>query len=78
MGQSTSPPSGNLVDGLPLDCSTRAVVYEIKMGAAKNGKLPPKTSCVAHVCSVTSSKSHRMRCGTYGKDSHGAFQMRKT
>ena len=38
----TSPPSGNLVDGLPLVCrNTRAVVYEIKMGAAKNGTPPP-------------------------------------
>ena len=24
-GQSTSPPSGNLVDGLPLDCHTKTV-----------------------------------------------------
>ena len=34
---STSPPSGNQVDGLPLVCHTRAVVYEIKMGVPKNG-----------------------------------------
>ena len=41
-GQSTSPPSGNLVDGLPLACHTRAVVYEIKMGATKNDTPPPE------------------------------------
>ena len=42
-GQSTSPSSGNLVDGLPLVCSnTRAVVYEIKMGVPKNGAPPPE------------------------------------
>ena len=40
-GQSTSPPSGNLVDGLPIVCSnTRAVVYEIKMGVPKNDAPP--------------------------------------
>ena len=48
-GQSTSPPSGNLVDGLPLVCSTRAVVYEIKMGVPKNGTPPPENGRVADV-----------------------------
>ena len=40
--QSTSPPSGNLVDNLPLVCSARAVVYEIKMGVPKNDAPPPE------------------------------------
>ena len=40
---STSPPSGNQVDGLPLVChNTRAVVYEIKMGVPKNGGTLPE------------------------------------
>ena len=40
--QSTSPSSGNLVDGLPFVCSnTRAVVYEIKMGVPKNDTPSP-------------------------------------
>ena len=41
-GQSSSPPSGNLVDGLPLVCSTRAVVYEMKMSVPKNDAPPPE------------------------------------
>ena len=48
--QSTSAPSGNLVDGLPLVCSnTRAVVYEIKMGVPKNGAPPPENDQGDHV-----------------------------
>ena len=47
-GQSTSPPSGNLVDGLPLVCSNkRAVVYEIKMRVPKNDGTPPENGQVA-------------------------------
>ena len=68
-GQSTSPSSGNLVDGLPLVCSTRAVVYETKMGAMINGELPPEHDQGADVCSMNSRKSHRKRCGTYYEDS---------
>ena len=41
-GQSTSSPSRNVVDSLPLVCSTRAVVYEVKMDVAKNGTPPPE------------------------------------
>ena len=48
-GQSTSHSSGNLVDGLPLVCSTRAVVYEIKKGVPQNGKLRPENGRVGDV-----------------------------
>ena len=40
----SSFPSGNQVDGSPL-----VAMYEIKMGAAKNGKLPPKNGRGANV-----------------------------
>ena len=50
VGQSTSPPSGNLVDGLPLVCnSTRAVVYEIEKGVQQNGTTPPKNDLVGDI-----------------------------
>ena len=69
-GQSTSPSSGNLVDGLPLVCSnTRAVVYEIKMGVPKNDAPPPENDRGDDVLIDGLEKSRRFRCGTYHKDS---------
>ena len=36
---STSPPCGNLVNGLPHDCHTETVAKPGRLGAAQNGKL---------------------------------------
>ena len=66
--QSTSPPSGNLVDGLPLDCHTRAVVYEIKRGTAKNDAPPPENGRGYDVSLNDLEKSHRISCGAYHED----------
>ena len=35
---STSPPCGNLVDGLPHDCYTETVAKLARLGPAKNGE----------------------------------------
>ena len=36
---STSPPCGNLVDGLPHDCHTETIAKLARLGPAKNGEL---------------------------------------
>ena len=36
---STSPPCGNLVDGLPHDCHTEKIAKLTRLGPAKNGEL---------------------------------------
>ena len=37
---STSPPCGNLADGLPHDCHTETVAKPGRLGPAKNGNTP--------------------------------------
>ena len=37
---STSPPCGNLVDGLPHDCYTETIAKLARLGPAKNGTTP--------------------------------------
>ena len=76
--QSTSPPSGNLVDGLPLVCSTRAVVYETRWAPRKMVHRHPKMVEVSMFCMMTLRKSHRIRCGTYYEDSVEANQITKS
>ena len=39
---STSPPCGNLVDGLPHDCHTETIAKLARLGPAKNGELVTK------------------------------------
>ena len=39
---STSPPCGNLVDGLPHDCHTETVAKPARLGPAKNDELVTK------------------------------------
>ena len=48
-GHSTSPPCGNLVDGLPHDCHTETVAKPGRLGPAQNGKLPPQNDRVDQV-----------------------------
>ena len=38
---STSPPCGNLVDGLPHDCHTETVAKPARLGPAQNDETPP-------------------------------------
>ena len=46
---STSPPCGNLVDGLPHDCHTETVAKPGRLGPAKNDATPPKNDRVIDV-----------------------------
>ena len=46
---STSPPCGNLVDGLPHDCHTETIAKLARMGPAKNDELVPKFNRVDYV-----------------------------
>ena len=39
---STSPPCGNLVDGLPHDCHMKTIAKLARLGPAKNGELVTK------------------------------------
>ena len=39
---STSPPCGNLVDGLPHDCHTETIAKLARLGPAKNDELVTK------------------------------------
>ena len=39
---STSPPCGNLVDGLPHDCHTKTIAKLARLGPAKNDELVTK------------------------------------
>ena len=46
---STSPPCGNLVDGLPHDCYTETVAKPARLGSAQNDELPPQNDRVDKV-----------------------------
>ena len=45
----TSSSSGNLVDGLPLVCSTETAAKPGRLGPAKNGTTPPQNDRVSKV-----------------------------
>ena len=50
---STSPPCGNLVDGLPHDCHTETIAKLARLGPAKNDTTLEKSSsyrCFALSC----------------------------
>ena len=46
---STSPPCGNLVDGLPHDCHTETIAKLASLGPAKNGTTPPEFGRVDNI-----------------------------
>ena len=46
---STSPPCGNLVDGLPHDCHTETIAKPARPGPARNDKLSPQNDRVDKV-----------------------------
>ena len=50
---STSPPCGNLVDGLPHDRHTETVAKPARLGPAKNDDAPLKMFELARFCSMT-------------------------
>jgi hypothetical protein len=48
-GHSTSPPCGNLVDGLPHACHTETIAKLARLGPAENGTTPSKFGRVNNV-----------------------------
>ena len=65
---STSPPCGNLVDGLPHDCHTETVAKPGRLGPAQNGKLMEFFIEFTLFCIISLVKSHRISCPEYIED----------
>ena len=73
---STSPPCGNLVDGLPHDChNTKTVAKPDRLGPAQNGKLMPKNIELSMFCSMTCKKTQRKLCQAYIEHWFGCDKM---
>ena len=53
---STSPPCGNLVDGLPHDCHTETIAKLARLGPAKNDTTLEKFIELTMFCSMTLKK----------------------
>ena len=65
---STSPPCGNLVDGLPHDCHTETVAKPGRLGPAQKGKLMDFFNELSMFCIIFEKKSHRISCPEYIED----------
>ena len=59
---STSPPCGNLVDGLPHDCHTETVAKPGRLGPAQNGEPMQNFLELSRFCSMTLQKTQRKPC----------------
>ena len=59
---STSPPCGNLVDGLPHDCHTETVAKPGRLGPAQNGKPMQNFIELTMFCIMIEEKSPRISC----------------
>ena len=64
-GHSTSPPCGNLVDGLPHDCHTETVAKPDRLGPAQNGKPMQNIIELTMFCITIEEKSPRISCPEY-------------
>ena len=67
-GHSTSPPCGNLVDGLPHDCHTKTIAKLARLGHPKNGTPPPEFSRVDN--GLIGWSNPRKPCRAYVEDAH--------
>ena len=65
---STSPPCGNLVDGLPHDCYTETMAKPSRLALAQNGKLMETFNELTMFCIMIEEKSHRISCPEYIED----------
>ena len=68
MGHSTSPPCGNLVDGLPHDCHTETVAKPGRLRPTQNDKPLQKLVELTRFCSMTFKKTDRKPCRAYVED----------
>ena len=66
--RSTSPPCGNLVDGLPHDFHTKTVAKPGRLGPAQKGKLMDFLNELSMFCIIFEKKNHRISCPEYIKD----------
>ena len=62
---STSPPCGNLVDGLPHDCHTETIAKLARLAPAENGKLMENFLELTKFYMMFDKKIHRIRCQAY-------------
>ena len=62
---STSPPRGNLVDGLPHDCHMKTIAKPARLGSAKNGTTLENFIELSMFWWMTLRKVHRKRCQAY-------------
>ena len=65
---STSPPCGNLVDGLPHDYHTETVAKPARLGPAKNGTTLENFIELSSFFIVFEKKTHRISCPEYIED----------
>ena len=66
--QSTSPPCGNLVDGLPHDCHTETVAKPGRLGPAQNDEPMQNFVELTLFCIIPEKKSHKISCPEYIED----------
>ena len=67
---STSPPCGNLVDGLPHDCHTKTVAKPSRLGPAQNGEPTQNFIELSMFLCITLRKVHRKPCRAYVEDQY--------
>ena len=67
-GHSTSPPCGNLVDGLPHDCHTETIAKLARLWTAKNGTTLDNFIELTMFCIMIGEKSDRISCPKYIED----------
>ena len=72
---STSPPCGNLVDGLPHDCHTETVAKPARLGPAKNDTTLENFIELSRFCIVFEEKMHRIFCPEYIEDLDKCIKM---
>ena len=65
---STSPPCGNLVDGLPHDCHTETIAKPARPGPAENGKPMENVIELSMFCIIFDKKTPRISCPEYIED----------
>ena len=74
---STSPPCGNLVDGLPHACHTETIAKPARLGSAKNRATWENSIELSMFWWMTLRKVHRKPCRAYIKDQYGCHKMLK-
>ena len=74
-GHSTSPPCGNLVDGLPHDCNTETIAKLARLGPAKNGTTLKIFIELTTFCIMINDKTPRISCPEYIEDLDKCIKM---